>query len=340
MCNKEYMIILLLKSLAINYPILKDWGLPLEKLLVIQVSDNNRSVVKESLHIFQTILITTDLKKKEIFKTLEESNSEFVFFDFNRNTRGRIILDYIYEAVFLGVSRAIPVVLTSVAMPEEIAEKTMMISLTELSQVVYIPFEEIVPKEDELGSVREMIGFCRNNSEKSAQSLLYAAAFTYPCFKRKKDDSSFKSLLALANDVYEISENRYCTDGIEEWFLKELFKMTDSMRIPMYDISLEYKEFEDTSIYYDKEYVFISNKLFQNISEELLKVYDSETIKRCLCEKRMLVSENGETFTYKMPFRDLSGGYKRVRMLRFQREKMNKFGELDIVEKYKIKGAV
>lgn len=339
MCDQERMILMLLKALAINYPILKDWGYFFERLLVLQVTDGNRNVVRKSLINYSMVSITPDLRKNEIFKILENTNSEFVFFSFTRGTRGRITLDILNEAVLSGKNRAIPVVLTSVALPEEIAAGVIFISLTELSEVDYIPLEKVVPKEDELEEVKAIIEHYESSDKEPVQSLLYAAAaFSYPYFKRKKDISGFESFRFLAQKVLDMSDNRKSVDGIETWFLHDFFRKIDYLKIPMYDRELRFEGIAEDSLFYDNEYLYMSNKLFIKLCAELLSIYDLETIKSSLVAKGVLIPEYKGTFVYKMPFRNMLGEYKRQGMLRFQREKMKRFGELDIVEKFKIKG--
>lgn len=339
MTNQENMVLMLLKSLGVNYPVLKDWGYVLERLLVLQVTDNNRNIVRETLKNFRTVLISPDMRKNELWKILEDTNSEYVFFNYTRGGRGRHILEFLIDAVSSGRNRAIPIVLTSAPLPEEITSEVVLISLTELAKAVDIPLKDVVPREDKLPVVKDVVEQCKKGYEDATQLIFRAAvAFLYPAFKMKSDLIGFELLFNFADQLCEMSENRHRIDGIKEWFIAEFLEKVDSLKMPMYDLAERFEGITDNAVYYDAQYIYISNILFHVISKKLLNIYDSETIKYGLAETRVLMPEYRNTFTYKMSFRDLNGEYRRVGMLRFLREEMKEFGGLGVVEKHEIKG--
>ena len=87
------------------------------------------------------------------------------------------------------------------------------------------------------------------------------------------------------------------------------------------------------SIVSSKQYFYISERLFKEIANPLIKVVAIDVLKKTLKQEGILCPENTRTFTVKMGYYNLVTEYKRKRMLRFSRDKLDHVGELDFFGK-------
>lgn len=78
--------------------------------------------------------------------------------------------------------------------------------------------------------------------------------------------------------------------------------------------------------------MYLDEKLFENVSRELLNMVPKNVLKKTLLESEILsVTESG-TYSCKMNYIDGKGDYRRRRMLRLRRERLNLCGRMDVID--------
>lgn len=86
------------------------------------------------------------------------------------------------------------------------------------------------------------------------------------------------------------------------------------------------------AIFFDGKYIYIKDELFKKISSLLLSGYPINILKKLLIDDGIICSDNTNTYTVKMLYRDSAGNPGSERMLRFSREKIDRAGEAGFVE--------
>ena len=89
-------------------------------------------------------------------------------------------------------------------------------------------------------------------------------------------------------------------------------------------------------VFYDKDYFFLKDRLFKEIICPLTGSTAVTSIMRRLSEEGTLACTSPPPFTVKMTYHTADESGKRVCMLRFRREKLQRCGDLDIIKKMKL----
>lgn len=63
-----------------------------------------------------------------------------------------------------------------------------------------------------------------------------------------------------------------------------------------------------------------------------MSIFSADVLKAALTEAGIMYPESAKTYTAKVGYRNIAGEYKRERMIRFRREKLNRAGDMDFVE--------
>ena len=91
-------------------------------------------------------------------------------------------------------------------------------------------------------------------------------------------------------------------------------------------------EFIHGSELYDEKFVYMREKIFKLVCNQLLRFFSLDVIKKSLVDAGILYPESSRTFTRKVNYYNLIGEYKRVRMFCIQRTEINRLGEMDFVD--------
>lgn len=89
MLSEKVMSLILLLSLAVNYPVLKCWNLRLSKLLVLAVDDGEGMAAMDLLAKSNTPQMDVLAGNKVLASVLLHTNSDFVLCPYSRSRRGR-----------------------------------------------------------------------------------------------------------------------------------------------------------------------------------------------------------------------------------------------------------
>lgn len=86
------------------------------------------------------------------------------------------------------------------------------------------------------------------------------------------------------------------------------------------------------AICFDLNYIYLKENFFKEIASSLLNTFSAHILKKALADDGILCPDKADTYTVKMSYYNIAGGFSRERMLRFSRKKLEKTGEPGFVE--------
>ncbi|HBI62744.1 MAG TPA: hypothetical protein DDY31_16315 [Lachnospiraceae bacterium] len=340
-CDTECTI-LILKSMGINYPVLKAYGLELAKPLLVIVDEGQ---LKTAVNIFSdggAPQISEYTREKERKKIFSETNSKFVIYPYSSTKKGKDFLTFLSIVAKLGVMGETQIN----AMPLVISEGIPLdIDLNDFFTVfingnlsgVYIDGMTVVPPDRELAVVENQIKLRLSDVFSQEKKVLLAAVcFLYPNMFSDNFQSGFENLLDCADRLTARNEENRDTNNLGEFFIQELYRWQERTgfcliyALPNLEMSIT-ENLHQVMVYND-DFLFVKEELFQEIATPFLGIFSIGVLKRELVKEGILCPENAQTYTAKMSYYNVAGEYRRERMLRFKRSRLNCVGELDFVD--------
>lgn len=335
-------ILLILKSIAANYPILSEYELGFTKLLVLVVDKGQTKVTKSLLSETGIPSINEFMSLRQIEEIFKESNSDFVVYPYSCSKKSLDFMTLLKIIVRTGECAgrkigALPIVITEGIPQGYDAENCFTVFLNGSLEGNFISICDVVPSDEQLAVVMDKIGsIVPNAKSQDERCLLAAACFFYPSIVHTGTQVDFEEILELARNLVVLNEENLDTEGIEVAFIQELYNWQEKedfheiFDLPCLEMGVVEKL--DTVILFDGKYIYLKDSLLKVIVKPLLRIFAIDTIKQELAKTGILCPEKENSYTIKLGFYNLAGQYQRVRMLRFDVEKLNCPGELNFVE--------
>lgn len=333
---------LLLKSLGVNFPVLQDWGYSFPRLVTVVVPQGE---VQKATNIFKSYSFTMldeFSKKEDIRKALVYTHSAFVVFPYKKSTRSDMVIDQLYALIQAGFVdgipiQAIPILITDDFFVEDQAKKQFVVYADNGVYEHEISIDSIVPSAEQLPLVKDNIDMVTKESNSEEERVLLAACcFMYPVLKQRGEEKKLIKLFQEVRYLCAMEEEVRDLQGMDTLFLdvlntwQEEILFHDVYELPFIDDAVMANK--DEVIFYDEEYIFLSDKLFKMIVKPILHIVPLSRLKLSLKEEGILTTHKDTgTFTVKMPYVDDRCNKKRITMLRFLRRKLNRAGKLDII---------
>lgn len=332
----------LLKSLGINYPVIRDLCCEPEKLFIVIINAGQMRVAIELLSSKDTPKLSTIMNYKQIQKILTNYNSAYVVYPYVPSPKGKDLLYTLSSIIRTGDINGIPItalpIVISEGVPQDIDLQDFFIIYTGGNlNIASLEVMDFVPDDDQLPVVidkmQHSIGHSTTPEEKS---FLAAACFLYPTLMKIGYPEKLSNLLDDAKTmIIENDENQDC-NNIKEIFVQELYCWQEESKY--YDVfELPYLETYATRnmehvILYDENYIYMKDSVFKAIAHNLLQVFSLETLKKTLIEEGVLCPNKSKSYTVKVGFYNVAGEFQRERMLRFDRQILHKIGEVEFIE--------
>lgn len=340
--KQDQMTLLLLKSMAVNYPILCELHLSLPKLLMVVVERGQLKTVTDLLAEERIPRISLVTKNHELRAIYEDYNSTFIAYPYIPGSDGNRILNHMIEVARIGcingrIVTAMPVVITE--------ELPMNISLANFFTVYLegdygnMEFDDhlVVPKERELSVVFEKIRTIITEVDSlESKALLAAACFLYPNLVGVEMEEEFEKILLWARKLVTMDDEGQDANDFDEIFLRQLYlwqEQNDFHQVyALPNVEMKVLNRLDEVILFDDRHIFMKESLFRKIVEPLLTIVSEPVLKEALKKADVISTDNSRTYTVKVSLCNIAGIYQRERMLRFNREKLNRIGELGFIE--------
>ncbi|MCI9079849.1 MAG: hypothetical protein HFH68_13190 [Lachnospiraceae bacterium] len=331
--NEQKFLILI--SLAVNYPVLKEYGMELSKPLFVVVDKGQMKAAIDILADRDTSKLHSSIKKRELVKIMTETNSDFVVYPYIQSKKSDEFLSVINDIVLAGEIdgnkiNAMPVIISENFPYGYDMENFFTVCIEGSLDDIYINKIAVVPPDEDLVIVKDKIdNEIASSFSHNEKALMAAVYFLYPNFKHE-----IVNYQTLAIKLIEENDNNYDANSLEYFFIEELFnwqKKTGFHNISQlpYPANNALENMKNT-IFFDEDYVYMHENIFKEITKKFENIISINRLKKKLDDEGILYKENTNTYTVKMCY------YKneilnRNRMLRFYRSKLYK-GETGFIE--------
>lgn len=158
--------------------------------------------------------------------------------------------------------------------------------------------------------------------------------------ERTEDDTEnlVERLRDSVRQFMRISEEAADNSGLADAFLREFQEAYTEFRFAPFEDMLQDIDTLDQVVVVTKQEYWLTDQVFKTIARPLLYEVCLRQIKEALKDEKILRTEGRERayFTKKEAFQNRYGDLKRVRLLHLRREKIDKFGELTLLERSKL----
>ncbi len=333
---------MLIKSLGANYPIINQIGFAPAKLIMLVIGGQQIQLVCRILENISAPYITEFMSPSTVKNVLYSTNSENVIFLYSTTRKGKNQLHFLNTFMQFGGSEdqrlgALAVLVSERNIWGSEREKLFCIYLPLDLSNIDIPLDYVVPPDEQIAVVMDRI---RNlelaGKSQEEKALLAAACFIYPYLVNTEKDGEFDDLLNLASELVRRDENNQYTEKLGQLFIEEIYKwqerssFQDVYQLPNLEMKIEQNL--DKFVLFDGQYIYMKEQLFAEIVQSLLEVFSLDFLKSALVEEGILCPENTRTYTSKMGYRNIIGDYRRERMLRLKRDRLNRAGEMEFID--------
>lgn len=327
--------IMILKSLAINLPILRSWGYVFPRLLTIVVNQGKMAMLMDTLRVFPREYAEKNL------------NSEFRFHFFpkgyaHQKEQSEIALRCKTDNTG---TNGLDVVITDDEIVEDLAFDKFFIFFDDSDfPTVSLDLQDFVPKSNDLKFI--MTSAERINQDEAysveQQVLNVAALFIEPYLRKGHTELTIEQILDTVNRLCAFDENVRETNDISNVFcvsLENWRKNQQELRIVDLNNRSELTQinWDDISeiLFFKGKYLYIRESKFKSILEETNLGMPINLVKSKLRDAGVLATENNRTPNYvtKLRYVDSDGVEHSLRMMRFDLEKLSIPGELSFKDK-------
>jgi len=334
--------LLVLLSTAINFMVLREYGMEMDRLVILVIGRGQMKSAIRLLSDGDTPKLNDGMNINRLSKIMSEPYFGFVAYQYSPSKKSRDFLDtlagMVKDGEINGVKiNSLPIVITD-RMPYGCEmDDAFTVYINESIEGIDIDKMEVVPPDGSLDVVEEKIRFYTDGCDtQDGKALTAASCFLYPNLFNADRVYEFLRLIKCATLMQELNDENGSADGLGEYFIQELYQWREDMgfhnmhRLP--DLEEESVEKMDEAMFFNDRYFYMSEKLFRETAGNLLEVSPINLLKESLVREDILCPDSETTYTAKMGYRRPSGYFNRVRMMRFKRESLENTGEVGFVE--------
>lgn len=332
---------LIMKSLGINFPIIKALGCAPSKLMVLKVNEGELKRITDLLSDKYTPKLDPGMSKKQLREILVE-NTMFAIYPYTPGKKNDEFVSELCRIAKVGTIQGdevmvCPLVITECIIPEFAHLNIFSIYWHGNSDSLALKERDAVPPDDQIpvvcNKMHDVICVDHNTEERA---LLAATCFLYPNLSVIDPTGGFHEWVEVVREMVRQDEDNKEVEGVADMFVHELYSwqekicFSDMYALPYLDMRTVEKL--EWAIFYDDTYVYMKERLFKNIVRKLLSIFAVDVLKKKLVEADILCADATNTYTVKMTFFDIAGQFHRERMLRFNRKKLVLLGELEFID--------
>lgn len=320
-----------LQSYVTNYPIISSFGLALGVPIAI-VTERKCDIQQiANLLSLRPVIVDTASRLPKIREVVYSANSQGVFLiltpRLSASQKGRDIIDLMLNLARMQGSdrnpcRAVPIYVCNHCVPDYVKDDVFELSFNE--EILLrnrASIYSLLPSPEDLPVIFDKITTLRESSTIPVNGLVAAACFLYP--SAKKNNLQVEQFLDAATRLNQQNASSKQNDGFLSLFLDTIYEWQErtgfSQIASLPNLDIETVNAYEKTVFHDEinGYAYFSEHLFREITEPLQDVISPLTLKRLLAEAGILLKGERTRYTSHMPYTDICGNYKRIRMLRF-----------------------
>ena len=327
----------IIRSIIINYPVLQKLGFHLGKVLAIHVENDATKDAMEYLKTFDSPLIVDDyMSEQEICDLLTEKRSQGIFCILGASKKKKNFINLFSAAVGANQIQGkklltLPVLLVEHGF-EDLDETCFVIEAGSWERANEQP-PNVIPLVEELSKIDVWLNKHESSSSTELKKILSLAGFL--AYLANQDIGSLDEIEATVDNMILYDEAFHDRTGVDSLFLYAIDEWMSAGKIKVCQLpnvdNVHLSDYEMV-VFYDEQFVFISDSLFHDIVQPITDLLGINSLKLGLKECGILVSElNSPSYSVKMNFYKENGKPERLRMLRFNQEKLSRPGEMDFI---------
>lgn len=321
---KSEIILMLLFSYAVNYPILWDWGLTLSKPIGLVFSDLSMTRKFCGLLSQQPYLSSMTEKKNVIACVLAKANSEAVCL-FYRNSKtyqpknivaniDQLLLTSQFGEVSGHKARTATFIAFYGFVPDELKAQVLEVHVEgHLPQIKIAELMALLPNLEQLSIVEKAV---KDFDLDECLALKAAAAFLLPALERDNRTPVYIEMLATAKRLISAAEDYREIESVKCLVIKAFVEYYSMKKPPVMQIA-ELEKDDDVDVekafLLDNNLLYVREKLFKAVVSKLTEVIPVDLIKERLVNEKVLLGQKGE-YTKKMNL-IVGGKTQYIRML-------------------------
>lgn len=329
---KSELVLSVLKSMAINYPILQDEGYIFPKVIKLIVPAGSTLQTVNWLYTPSSNRIDMYTRNTDVIRTIEDTSSGIVFITGESCPKLEKLLGNVSSYAKSG-AKTLFVYVTDNEL-DTMGGDFFEILLDE--KVAGCPaVEQLVPKVDELPLVKDIISKAPlEDAIGCERTLLAGTCFLYPRLPEQGRTEILDGYFGIVRYMCDLNEADSYDENIGDLFINALYRYWDNgficnaVKLP--NIEERFEDIKDTCIFYDEKYIYMSTIFFQKVIEPLQPI-SLKLIKKALSNKDILVHDK-DTYTKKMYFCRPTGKEERYRMLQFRKDLMVLPGQIRFLD--------
>lgn len=329
---KSELVLSVLKSMAINYPILQDEGYIFPKVIKLIVPVGSTLQTVNWLYTPSSNRIDMYTRSTDVLRTIEDTSSGIVFITGESCPKLEKLLGNVSSYAKSG-AKTLFVYVTDNEL-DTMEGDFFEILLDEI--VAGCPaVEQLVPKVDELPLVKDIISKAPlEDAIGCERTLLAGTCFLYPRLPEQGRTEILDGYFSIVRHMCDMNEANSYGDNIGDLFMNALYRYLDNgfihNAVELPNVEDRFEDIKDTCIFYDEKYIYMSTIFFGKVTEPLQPI-SPKSIKKALSDKDILVHDEG-TYTKKMFFCRPTGKEERPRMLQFRQDLLVLPGQVRIID--------
>jgi len=336
-------------ALALNYPVIKHLGFSMSKPIacVMPSIEEAEKVIRYLSPFSSPKVISANTTPKVCEKMLRKANSEFVFIYYANIPHAKKVLQTAITVVQTGrvgeeCCNAIPFIFFQLAIPEEWKDHCFLLYLSG-----NIPFS--VPNNNRADDLVEAYfhqdqivkGYIQKMEQKNSMEgvLKCSAYFLFPHMTQIYEDSEsvLEEYLDACEKLIRMDEDARDSSDTAEVFVSLLYIWIERNDYRwVYPTSKVYEQGPRGNLFYDQEFFYIPDLIFDEITKPMQDMQSGVLIKQALKDEGMLVCDHGTSYTRKIVTWNVYGEMVRIRVLKFPLNRLNRAGDIPLLQLFGI----
>ncbi len=316
--------------------VLRSWGINIPRPIVL-LTEMNPVEVANALCVWAPVVVPNSASKHHRREILTTMISELPIFHFDGTDRSKTMVRQVADAFLTSMVdekelTCCPIIVSTEMISHDVLGSAFYVELGGSSSDRKVDFTEIIPEVEDFPVVRERME--EYQQHKGMAKLLHAAVcFLHPKLKLMKMLDICDELHRCVDEMVEVSESMTDLEGVDEIFLRQLFKWLEEREsVPhayLPEVHTDVLQRKDSFIFLNDYFAYMSNIMFREITKPIISIIGVNGLKKALSLEGILVCGIGNTYTSKMAVCDQYGKERRLDMLRFKLDRLSIYSKPD-----------
>ena len=286
----------ILRSLAVNAPVLNAWHVNLSRPLFLSIDAEDADKFIKGLSA-NPVVLSSSLKVTEARQKMSHTNSEAIVMrmplkKLRDNIRVSMLIQELLDLAESSAKNALLVFVGNLQ-DQELSERTFPIHISDFQDT--LDDVDVVPDPSDLKLVEDQIS-SQKVCDRDRTALYSAAAFCYPKLKYQRRLNDYRKLLSACDRLFD------------SWVcpIDDLSVVAISNRA-LFDAIRRAENDQNIIIDQDLSRIYLATDVFKKILGPVLEAVPYSEVKKKLAEAGILMTGPGFQLTHKVTFKTETG---------------------------------